>query len=146
MPLQLKENLCRYRQLPRSDAILIGRAELLRSEERELLEAVLVYGQKVRSIAGMLGVTPRSLRSRIHRIVCRLTSKSFLNAGRALPYLADDDREIARMRFCQGMSQRRIGSKLGITEHALRRRMDCVNAQIETILRIHAGRKNREDN
>ncbi len=145
MPLQLKENLYRSRQLPRNDAVIMGRAELLDPEDRDLLEAVLMRGQKVSCLARMLGVTPRSLRSRLHRIACRLTSKVFLNAGRALPYLPDDDRKIARMKFCEGVSVRQISSRLGVTEHALRRRMDRINAQIETILRIHSDGKNRED-
>jgi len=145
MPLKLRESLCRHRHLPRSDAVVMGRAELLQPEERELLEAVLVDGQRVRSVAGMMGVTPRSLRSRIHKIVCRLTSRSFLNAGRAMPYLSGRDREVARMRFCEGISQRRISRKLGMTEHALRRRLDRISAQIETILQICAAREGRED-
>ncbi len=145
MPLHLKENLYRKSQLPRSDAVIMGRAELLEPEDKGLLEAVLMRGQKVSFLAGMLGVTPRSLRSRIHRIVCRLTSSSFLNAGRALPYLPDDDRQIAQMKFCEGISVRQISNRLGVTEHALRRRMDRINAQIETILRIRSDRKNRED-
>ena len=127
MPLTLRESICRARPLPRNDEILMGRAELLKPQDRYVVEAVLVRNQPIRAIACMMGVSRRSVRNRVNRLGKRLASRGFLDAARALPYLSDEDARLAQMR-------------LGMSSHVLRRRLDCISAQIAIIRRIRKSR------
>jgi DNA-directed RNA polymerase specialized sigma24 family protein len=136
MPLSLKESLCESEDLPRSDSVLMGRAELLREDERDVFEAVMIHGQPTASLARMMKVTPAALRKRVHRLAKHLVSEEFLSAARALPYLDRDDAKLARLYFCQRRSQRDLAVQLGMSMHTLRRRLDQLRAQIRTIRRI----------
>ncbi|MFP3937088.1 MAG: hypothetical protein ACLFVW_02010 [Phycisphaerae bacterium] len=140
MPLSLQENICRKKELPADEEVIRGRMELLSPPEKELLEAVLVRGQSASSLARIMGVRPRTLRDRVRRLSRRLTSREFLDAARALQYLPAEDAELARLYFCQGLSQRALAKRLGITAHTLRRRLDRVSAQISAIRRMHRSR------
>jgi DNA-directed RNA polymerase specialized sigma24 family protein len=137
MPLPLRESICRQRNLPRDEGVLRGRLELLSDEDRELLESVLLRGQSASSLARIMGVRPRGVRRRVHRLVRRVTARSFLDAARALDYLPAGDAELARLHFCQGLSQRELCRRLKVTSHALRRRLDHITAEIATIRRMH---------
>ncbi len=130
MSFALRENICRASRLPRNDHVLMGRAEFLRPEDRLLIEAVLVRGQPTKSVARMMGVTPRTVRLRVRRLGCRLASRRFLNAVRTLRYLESRDVELARLHFCGGMSHRELSSQLGLSVHKVRRRLDKISAQI----------------
>ncbi|MCK4602699.1 MAG: hypothetical protein KAU28_09545 [Phycisphaerae bacterium] len=136
MPLMLRENLCRAHRLPRNDDILMGRAQLLEAKERELVEAILIRGQTAASVGRMMGISQRVVRNRISRIGRRLTSRRFLDAARALAYLAPDDRELVRLRFCHGATQRELAERFLLSPHMLRRRLDGVIAQIKTVRRM----------
>ncbi|MGC9454819.1 MAG: hypothetical protein ACP5HU_08125 [Phycisphaerae bacterium] len=140
MQLSLRENICRKQELPADDEIIRGRIELLSPPEKELLEAVLIRGQSAASLARIMGIPPRTLRDRVRRLSRRLTSRPFLDAARALPYLPAEDAELARLYFCQGLSQRTLARRLGLTSHKLRRRLDRVSAQISAIRRMHRSR------
>ncbi len=136
MRLTLKESICRTRQFPSDDSILLGRAELLGEDERDLIEAVFVRSQSSGSLARMMGVTESTIHRRVHRLCRRMTSNTFLDAARALPYLSQQDAILAKMRYCQGLSQRQLCRRLGLSYHALRRRLDQVGTRIDTIRRL----------
>ncbi|MFA6135288.1 MAG: hypothetical protein WC869_14850 [Phycisphaerae bacterium] len=136
MAISLRENLCVAERLPRSDSVLMGRAELLKRPDRDLLEAVLVRGQSVAALARIMGADPRSLRVRVRRLGRRLTSRRFLDAARALPYLGKEEAELARLRFCQGATLRELCDHFNVSWHCLRRRLDQVSAQVATVRRM----------
>ena len=133
MPISLRESICESRGLPRNDAILMGRAELLSGQDRDLVEAVLVHGQSTSAVGRMTGLSARVVRRRLHRICNRLTSRSFLDVARALPYLSEADAELAQARFCRGATHMELCREFGLTWHALRRRLDKISAQIQMI-------------
>lgn len=136
MGLPLNENIACVRDLPRSDAVLMGRAELLAPRDRDLMEAVLVHGQRIGALARLLGVEPRSLRARVERLGRRMTSRRFLDAARALPYLPPTEAALARARYCQGLSHRELCGKFRMRHHELRRRLDRLSARIDTLRRM----------
>ncbi len=144
MPYSLRESICRARKIPRSDAVLMGRAELCSPEDRDLIDAILIRGQSTQSAARMMKTTPRVVRRRVHRLSGHLTSRKFLNAARAIPYLPKEDAGLARMAFCECLSQRKLAKKLGISCHAVRRKLDMLSARIETIRYLSKARKLRE--
>jgi len=139
MAVRLNENMCQS-PTPRGDVdVLLRRAELLGREDRELLEAVFARGQTLVSIARMTGVSSRRVSNRLRRITRRLTSREFLDAARALGYLSREDAALASLRFCQGLSSRKMAAKLEMSAHVLRRRLDRISAQIEIIGRLQRG-------
>ena len=136
MALSLRENVFRARRLPRNEQILMGRAELLAREDRDLIEAVLVRGQTAESLARLAGRSGTAKRERVGRLTRRLSSRRFLDAARALAYLSDEDAMLARLAFCQRKPQRDLCERTGLTRHLLRRRLDRIAAQIQTIRRM----------
>jgi len=141
MALTLRENICNARKLPQDEQLLIGRAELLCPEDRELIEAVLVRGQTVVSVAAMMGLSPRTVGNRVRRLAARLSSRRFLEAARALRMLPRQDAALARLRFCAGLSERKLAQKFGLSPHHIRRRVDAISAQIAVINRMLKARK-----
>ncbi len=139
MHLTLRESICIATKLPRNDAILMGRAELLAPKDRDLVEAVLIRGQSTRSVARMMGVSSRAVRSRVCRLGRRLTSRKFLSAARSLSYLSPADADLATLYFCQGLSHRQLSSRMGLSIHLLRRRLDGIAAQIAVISKSRGG-------
>jgi len=136
MPLSLRESIARSQELPRSDVVLMGRAQLLEQADRDLVEAVLVRGQPASLIARMMGVGPRIVRTRVKRLGRRLVSQRFLDAARALAYLEADDVTLARLRFCGGLNLDALSQRLNVPIYTLRRRLDRISAQIVVIHRL----------
>jgi len=114
----------------------MGRARLLSDNDRDLVRAVLVHGQSAPVVARLTGQTARAVRGRVSRLTRRMTSRAFLDAARALPYLEPGDALLARLAFCQRLSHRRLCLELKLTRHTLRRRLDRLAAQIQTIRRM----------
>jgi len=135
MALSLRESICQATRLPRCDDVILGRAELLLPRERLLVEAIVVRGQPVKTVAWMMGVSPRTIRRRVRRLCERMTSPAFLDAARSLHYLQPDDAKLARLHFCGGMSHRQLVRELGLSVHTIRRRLDGIRAQIAMITR-----------
>jgi DNA-directed RNA polymerase specialized sigma24 family protein len=136
MPLSLREHICRARKIPRNEELLMARAELLLPADRDLVEAVFVHGQSAVSLARLLGVKPRAVRRRVHLLAKRMASRRFMDAARALPYLDEGDAAIAKMAFCQHVSQREIARQAGLTRHEVRRTLDRLTERISMIRRL----------
>jgi hypothetical protein len=143
MRLSLKEGICLAGRLPRNDDVVMGRAGLLKAEDRDVLDAVVLRGQPVSSVARLMGVSPRVVRNRVLALSRRMGSRQFLDAARALPYLDAEDAAIAHATFCQGVPQRELCVKMGMTGHALRRRLDQISARIATIRLLKADSSGR---
>jgi len=124
------------RRLPKDSAVLMARAELLAPGDKELMEAILLRGQTVASVARMTGMSVRAVSNRAKRLAARMTSRRFLDAARALPYLDDEDAKLASMKFCAGMSDRGLAEKTGLSQHVVRRRLDRIAAKISMIRNI----------
>jgi DNA-directed RNA polymerase specialized sigma24 family protein len=136
MPISLRDNVIASNRLPLDNDVLMDRAELLEQRDRELLRAVFVHGQSAEALARMMKVHPRSLRAKVHRLSRRLVSREFLRTARAIPYLPEEDAKLAKLAYCEGVSQRRLLRRMGLKSHSLRRRLIGIAAQIETIHRL----------
>jgi DNA-directed RNA polymerase specialized sigma24 family protein len=151
MTVSLQDNYFHSRELPQNDSVLMGRADLLKLEDRDLLEAVVIRGQSAVSVARMMKIKPRAVHRRIRRLCRMVSSHAFLDAARALPYLEEPDTNLVRMRFCQGATYQDLCRHFNLSWHHVRRRLDRLAAQIETIRRItaqqgQAAKWRREDN
>ena len=139
MPISLRANLLSRRKLPTSEAALMGRIEMLPDQDRALMEAVLVRGASAEVAARMVGAKSCVIRARVRRLSRRISSYDFVEVVRSLPYLHADDALMARLFYCEGLSQRRIGWRLGLSPHLVRRRLDRVRGQVAT---MRQGRHN----
>ncbi len=133
MRLSLREELIDRYHLPDSDAVLVGRAELLAPPDRELLKAVLVHGQRPSAVADLLRQPANRIRQRLYRLCRRLTSGEFLAAARAISYLDKSDGEWARLYFCERRSQRELAELFELAPHRVRRRVEDVSSKVEAI-------------
>jgi DNA-directed RNA polymerase specialized sigma24 family protein len=138
--LSLRENICRNYRIPSDRAVLMGRADLLARDDRDLVEAVMVHGQTAAALARISGRDADGLRRRVNRLCRRLASRRFLEAARLLPYLPAEDAEIVKLHFCQRLGHRRIAQATGLSVHAVRRRIDHLTAQIQTIRQLSSQR------
>ena len=136
MALSLRESIVSARRLPRDAAVLAGRAELLAPEDRELVQAIVVNGQTATSVAAIAGLSARTVINRVKKLAARMASRTFLDAARAMPYLDQADAGLAALKFCSGLSDRKIAERTGLSAHAVRRRLDKIGAQIAMINRI----------
>lgn len=137
MAVSLRDTITRKEELPRTDAVLMGRAELLSPADRDLLEAVLLRSQPVAALGRIMNVDARSLRLRIHRLGKRLTSRRFLDAARALPYLDAESARLARLHFCQKMSIIELAEREGLSRYTMRRHIERIAAQIQAVKRMN---------
>ena len=132
----MTEATCLAKDKPRIDDRVLGRAELLGDGDKELLEAVFLRGQSAASVARMMRARPRAIQAKVRRLVRRVMSRSFMDAARALPFLSPPDAALAKMRYCQGGKYQDLCRRLDLTLHQVRRNLDRLSAQIETIARI----------
>ena len=139
MPILLRESIHKTQKLPRSDTVLMGRAELLAPGDRDLIEAVLIRSQPTVSLGRIMNVDPRKIRKRIYRLGKRIISRKFLDAARALAYLEEEEAKLARLYYCQGIPQRKLAAKLQMSAHQLRRKLDKLGAEITAISRMRRG-------
>ena len=141
MPLPLRESIQRAQKLPRTDSVLMGRAELLAPGDRDLIEAVLIRSQPTVSLGRIMNVDPRKIRRRVHRLKKRIISSKFLAAARSLAYLEENEAKLARLYYCEGIPQRKLASRLQISTHQLRRKLDKLGAEIHAISRMRQSGK-----
>ncbi len=136
MTLPLRDGICLAKEKPLIDDRVLGRSELLAEGDRELIEAVLVRGQSAASVARMMKARPRTVQARVRRLTKRLISRPFIEVARALPFLSPRDALLARMRYCQGATYKSLCQGMKLTLHQVRRNLDRIAAQVETIGRI----------
>lgn len=121
MPMYLKESIARRREVVRDDQIIEGRSALLARKDRDLLRAIWLDGQSAQRVADMAGVPAPRIRRRVLRLIERIGSKEFLAAARSLPSLRGPHAAVARLCFCQGLTERATAERMGESYHHVRR-------------------------
>lgn len=121
MPIRLKESIARRREVIRDDQIVEGRSELLGRRDRDLLRAVWLDGMPASRVAELVGVTPRQVCYRVGRLMEHIQSDRFLAAARVLPRLRGKHAMVARLAFCQGISERAVARMMATSYHRVRR-------------------------
>ncbi len=133
MAVTINERTCRGRKPPVSVNVLQRRAQLLSPIDREIVIAVLVRGQSAAAVGRIVGTDRSTLRRRVLKISRRITSRKFITAARAMPYLEREDAKIARLRYCEGATVASIGRQIGQASYYIRRRLDKIAAQMEVV-------------
>lgn len=138
MVLPLYESICKARKLPDDEQVLCGRIALLLPAEQDLVRAILIHRQTYEAVGRLTGLGPNAVRGRYSRILRRMSSKGFLQAARALPYLAGDSADLAKAFFCQAQTYRQLCQRLNLSYHALRKRLERARVEIQVLDRIGA--------
>ena len=130
-----KDSIARCLKLESDDQVVLGRAALLPSADRDLIVAVWTYRTPVRILADMAGVTPASIRARVRGLIRRLHSRHFLSAARVLHRLNDPQAVVARLHLLGGHSLRATAEAAGLHYHRVRRLV----SEVQGIIDAHAG-------
>jgi hypothetical protein len=136
MGLSLRESVAKAVKLPAKMEVLVQRAALLCQRDRVLIEATMGRGETAASVATLTGEDAVSVRRRVVRLCRHLTSRRYLDAARAIPYLSPSDALLARLHWCAMLSGRELSERIGVGHHALRRRLDGLHAQISALKRM----------
>ena len=133
MRLSLREDICDANRLGANPEVLTRRTYLLAPGDCDLMEAVLLRGQSAAGLARATGACPRAVLRRVRTLARRMTSRTFMQAARAMQHMSEQDAYMARLHFCQGLSQRELCQRLNLTAHTVRRRLDLVAAQVRVL-------------
>jgi len=128
--MSLRESLVKARRLPKSADVLAARCEFLSSEDRNLMEAVVLKHQSSIEIGRLIGVAPRTVRYRVNKLALRMSSQRFVQAVKLLMYLPPRDAELIRLRYMQGESLRHLAACAGVSLHVLRRELDRIEGEM----------------
>jgi len=114
---------------------ITGRAAWLPADDRELVEAVFAHGRSVAAYVrtqrerGLRpGLTERTARRRLRRLIQRLASPRFAFVIDQRRHWGATRRRVAMACVVQGLSLRQAARALGLSLHAVRRHMDAVDA------------------
>jgi hypothetical protein len=112
---------------PRSVAeVVVGLAGYLEASDRELIRGVYHHGMSMQALARAIRRHPRSLQLRLRRLVARLGSEPFrfvASQGRLWP---EPRRRVADAIYLKGQTQRQAAAGLGMSLHAVRREVLCI--------------------
>ncbi len=120
-------DLRRRTQRDLAERVLI-RSEWLMPDERALLAAVYRDGATTVELAALSGMSPKSVRTRVKRLVARVLSPGFEFVMRRRDSWPAERRRVATAFFLQGRSQRDAARFLRLTLHEVRRHIDAVRA------------------
>lgn len=117
-------------------ARLIGaRAQLLDPEDQALLRALFEDGRSAAEMARLIGVTARSIRRRVARLLTRIASPRFVFVGSHLDAWPRTRRRVATLVILRGRSARETARLLRISEYAVRCHLQAINALFESAVR-----------
>jgi DNA-directed RNA polymerase specialized sigma24 family protein len=118
----------------RADALnerIVQRAEWLEPAERALVSAMFVDGYSAAQIARLGNADPRSVRSRIHKIVQRLGDPRAAYVMLNSEQWTTTRRRVAREIYINGKSLRETADTLGLSFYVVRRHREAVEAMFD---------------
>ncbi|MHC4551885.1 MAG: helix-turn-helix domain-containing protein [Planctomycetota bacterium] len=104
----------------RDNELVLLRSNLLEKEDRTLLQMVLDRGSTFEQIARLTGKSPSTISRRFHRILNQLLARELTAL---LEYRKQPDPveiSIARAYFVQGLTQKQVCEKVGVTAYRVR--------------------------
>jgi hypothetical protein len=131
MPLPLQESWAVRKEFVTDPHILIGRCELLRPADRDLVVTLFGRHGSAELLAHLGHCHAQTIRRRYRKLLSRLHSERFLLAARSLPYLSGEQADLARLHICQGLSLRATARRIGLTYHQARKLLGQVHGVIQ---------------
>ena len=116
----------RRRQTRVQTESLLARAQWLCRSERELIGSIYEQGRRVSDVAAMMDVDPRWLRSKVRRIVQRVSTPEFAFVALHLHDWPPSTQKVARACVLEGRSQRDAARTLKMSLHTVRKHRDAI--------------------
>jgi DNA-directed RNA polymerase specialized sigma24 family protein len=116
------------RRKAKADCIrdLVDRASFLPAADRELLRTVQDYGRPIRELAPILGLTPRALSRKFHKILRRAKSPEYAFVVTHADSWPERTRRVAKCLWVDGLSTRHTADKLRLSLYTVRQHRDFV--------------------
>ncbi len=117
--------------------LIRNRAELLTGRDRALVQMYLDNAGTFSQMARLAGVNEANVARRIHKLIKRLLDGQFITCLQYRDKLTQEQIEIARDYFVDGLSMREIADRHEITYYAVRQamkeiqRLTAVNRETE---------------
>ncbi|MGE3106857.1 MAG: hypothetical protein AB7G11_05000 [Phycisphaerales bacterium] len=111
---------------------ITSRAQWLPRADRELILAVFNDGKRTKDLAALMSVSPRVLRSRVRRLVRRVTSEQFQFAALHHETWPAGMKRAAEACIFAGLSIKDAARELGLTYHGVRRHVDLIRVMART--------------
>lgn len=109
----------------------VRRSEWLATDEQALIRAVFRNGQSAAQVARLIGVEPRQVRRRMHRIIKRVMAPAFMLVVQHRDQWTGTRRRVAEACFVRGASIREAAAELGVSLHTVRVHCAAVKSMIE---------------
>jgi DNA-directed RNA polymerase specialized sigma24 family protein len=110
---------------------VVARSEWLPQDEQALVRAVFRNGQSAAQVARLMGVEPRRVRRRVHRIVKRVMAPTFVLVVQQREQWSGTRRRVAEACFVRGLSIREASIELGVSLHTVRIHCGAVRHMLE---------------
>ncbi len=111
--------------------LVVERAASLDPADAAVLRAVYGDGRPIKELAAMLGVPPRAMSRRIHRLVRRVMSPPFEFVVRFAHNWTSERRRVAFSIVVRGMPLRQTAAEVGLSLYEVRRHYAAVMALVE---------------
>ena len=110
-----------------------SRAELLKGRDRALIEMYLDKQGTFSQMARLAGVNEANVARRIHKLIRRLLDGQYITCLHYRDKFTEEQIEMARDYFVDGLSMREIADRHEITYYSVRRTMK----QIQRLTAVH---------
>ena len=134
MPISLRESIARGATPLPEDALLQSRSLLLSDEDRDLVRAVLLFGQPTRMLARQGHTNARTIQRRVHQLLRHMQSERFLVAARIQDKLTPEQALVAKYHVCQRQTARQTAQRMQVKLHRVRRLIYEVDAIVNGVI------------
>ncbi len=108
--------------------LLRARAQILGGKDKALMEMYLKNGSTLNQMARLAGVSEATISRRVHRLVRRLLDGEYIRCLRKGGKLDLLEQAIARDYFLEGLSQKKIALKRGVTAYHVRKMLKTIKS------------------
>ncbi len=115
------------------------RLQWLEPHERTLMEAHLIHHIPIRSLAGLLHASEKTIASRIKSLSRRLIHGRYIDIIRHRDQFHPLDRQIAYDSFMLNLGYRKIAQKRQLGSYEVRRRIETIQNRLDTLTRQQCG-------
>ncbi len=111
---------------------ITARAQWLENTDRQLIMAVFEDGKRLKDLAALMNVSPRTLRARLRRLVLRVSSELYQFVALHAESWPPNMRRAAEACVFKGLSIKDAAIDLGVSYHNVRRHIDLVRVLART--------------
>lgn len=112
--------------------MLAARADILNAKDRALMKMYLKNGLTFLQIAKIVGMNPTTIARRIRKLSTRLADNKYITCLRYREQFGRDEISIAKDYYMEGMSQRQIARKRGMSVYSTRKVLERIRSVVDS--------------